>query len=197
MNSRAPLDWHWTEGRYASRAREALEDWELSGGHASPEKARMREGEVYEGHVSISGGEGPQRRWLVVAPGGKAHIHSIDNPADLHCWPLHVVRQGLADGRMAYVDFQPHHPVLQLQRAKEARGLRDCHLGLRGAAVESMVVILEEAVAGGLPYAPYAAGEILALLDRSRYSPSEVGRLVARVEELLARCRPDRPEGIA
>lgn len=185
MTVRPCLDWHWTPGRYASRRRDLLEAWQVTDRASGGGPPRLKEGQVYEGQVSLSGGEGPQRRWLVVAPFGKAHIHSIDDPAELHCWPLSVIHHGLAQGRMAYVEDRPDHPVLKLQRVKEARGLEDCHLGLRGEAVAAMLEILEEAVAAGAAYAPYAASELLALLDRTRYAEEDLAALAARITGLL------------
>ena len=185
MTPRPCLDWHWTPGRYASRRRDLLEEWQVTERHSRREPPRLKEGQVYEGRVSLSGGEGRLHRWLVVAPFGKYHIHSIDDPAELHCWPLSVIHHGLAQGRMAYLGDRPDHPVLKLQRAKEARGLKDCHLGLRGQAVVSMMAILEEAVAAGAAYVPYAASETLALLDRTRYSEDEVAALARRIAGLL------------
>lgn len=124
---------------------------------------RFREGEIYEGGISITGGEGPRRRWIVVAPFGKHYLQSVDTPGDIRCRPLHAATRGLAEGRLALVGFEPEHPVLLLQRLKEHHQINDTHLGLRGENLRKMLHLLDRAAHVGEAYAPFIAGEILSL----------------------------------
>ena len=145
----------------------------------------LREGQVYEGMVSVSGEAGPLHRWIIVSPHGRTHAHSIDIPGELHCLSVATVLNSIENGRLKLVDYDPHHPVLELQRAKEAAGIRDAHLGLHGQSMEKMLGLLEEAVHEHLPYAPFAAGEILSLVNDAFYTHDEIEALTARVTALV------------
>jgi hypothetical protein len=135
---------------------------------------RFEEGQVYEGDVSISGATGPRHRWLVVAPFGRVHFHSIDDPLDLHCLTLDAAAQGVAAGALQLVDSERDHPILLLQREKERRGIHDVHLGLSGENLDAMYALLQEAVSEGASFAAYAAGEIKALLKPELSDPHQV-----------------------
>lgn len=143
------------------------------------------EGDLYEGSVSLSGGDGLFRRWIVVSPFGRIHIHSIDDPLELHCWPISVLTQGLQEGKLRHIGAQPDHPLIRLQRRKEAAGIADAHLGLHGDDMERMFELLEMAAAEGIPYAPYAAGEIIAFTARAPFSDEALSEIRARVHEVL------------
>lgn len=145
----------------------------------------LQEGQILEGTISISGGAGPLRRWIVVAPSGKTHIHSVDNPVELHCWPIHAALTGLENGKLKLIGYEPDHPVLRLQRAKEAIGVTDAHMGLNQASLDKMIDLLERAAMVGEAYTPYAAGEILALMPRALYSEEEVRAIERRVHDIL------------
>jgi len=145
----------------------------------------LKEGQIYEGHVSLSGAEGPMRRWIVVAPFNKTHIHSIDNPIELHCWPTSVIHQGIRTGRLKLLDTDPGHPVVRLQRAKEAFGIKDTHLGLRGESLNKMLGLLGVAVAMGEDYAPYIAGEILALIKSAPHTRARLESVKTQVYQHL------------
>jgi len=147
---------------------------------------QLQEGQMLEGAISLSGEEGPWHRWIVVAPFGKTHIHSIDHPEELHCWPIHVARQGIDSGRLKLTGDAPDHPVLQLQREKEARGIDDTHIAPTEAAVESLVALLEEAVGAGAPFIPYLVGEIRTHLIRSGLSQAQTDALTRRVDAAWA-----------
>jgi len=134
----------------------------------------LEEGQIYEGDVSISGGPGPHRKWLVVAPFGRIHLHSLDDPLELHCLTMDAARSGIANGTLQLVDSAPEHPMLSLQREKERREIHDIHLGLSEPALESMYALLQEAVAENAPYAAHAAGEILALMRPELCQPDRV-----------------------
>lgn len=146
---------------------------------------QLEEGQVYQGTIAPLGGDGPRRRWLVVAPFGKMHLHSIDDPTDLHCMPLTTALQGIADGRLKLVGRDLDHPALQLQRTKEQVNIRDTHLSLYGKALNDMLALLEYAVREEQPYAPYAAGEILALINDAIYTAPQVEAVRQHVHEIL------------
>jgi hypothetical protein len=139
----------------------------------------LQEGEVYEGRISLTGGEGPLHRWLVIAPFGKTHIHSIDDPLDTHCWPASALINGLKEHRARRVDYQPNHPMLRLQRAKEAWDVRDTALGLSGERLHKMLALMKQALVEDRDVALYAAGEIITLLQRTPLS-SEHSKAVER-----------------
>ncbi len=148
----------------------------------------LEEGQLLRGTVSISGGDdGPCATWIVVAPHGKYHIHSIDNPLDLHCWPVYSAVHGLESGSMELLEVEPDHPMVQLQRAKERHGVEDAHLGLQDQMLDRMLLLLEEAVDTSAPYAHFAAGEILALTRRVILSGELRQQLEAQVHLLLNR----------
>lgn len=152
---------------------------------------KLVEGQIYEGPVSAFGGDGPMQRWMVVAPSGKTHCHSISDPLDLHCMPLAIAEQAAAEGRLTLTETDGNHPVIRLQRRKEALGIQDAHLGLRGKNLERMLVLLEQAVSRDEDYASYAAGEVISLLCRQHSEP-EVAMIRARVEEAIARLHAPR-----
>lgn len=150
----------------------------------------LSEGQIYEGDISLSGEIGPFRRWIIIAPFGLLHAHSIDDPYDLHCLPLYPLTKGLESGRLRYVDDLLDHPIVQLQRVKEAMQVRDTHMGIAGVNIERMMAILEDAVAHDRGYAPYAAAEILTLLNDSLCTASEKQRICERVHELMPDAKP-------
>ena len=145
----------------------------------------LGEGQIYQGKVALSGADGPMRRWIVVAPFGKIHAHSIDNPINLHCLPASVIQLGCRQGRLQLVGYEPDHPILRLQRAKESLDIRDSHLGLHSESMDKMLALLEAAVTADEDYALYAAGEILALLKNVAYSAEEVVAIQAKVNTVL------------
>lgn len=147
----------------------------------------IKEGQIYEGSISISGSNGIQRKWIVVAPFGKTHIHSIDDPLDLHCWPAVLIEEGLKNGLIEFVGEEPQHPMVALQRDKEALNIQDSHLGLNNNNVNLMLDMLQSATEFGKPTAPYVAGEILASLDRSNFSEEDRNEIEFMVNEQLTR----------
>lgn len=158
----------------------------------------ISEGQIYEGTVTIAGTpDDTLRRWIVVAPFGKTHIHSLGNPDGLHCWPISVIIGGLQQGTVKLVGEEPHHPILQLQRAKEAHDIVDTHLGLHGERLTKMLTLLRHAVDQNVPYAPQAAAEITALLDRTAHNAEQVAEIEQEVAALLKHWRggahPDTP----
>jgi hypothetical protein len=146
----------------------------------------IQEGHVYEGYVSALGGEGPLARWIVVSPFGKRHAHSIGDPLALHCMPFGILQQQVECGSLIFVASQPDHPVIRLQRVKEAHGLHDTHMGLCGEPLETMIALLQGAVAGAQDYAPYLAGEILSALDRTHHSDEQMEQIAQRVHRILS-----------
>ncbi len=150
----------------------------------------LQEGQIYEGMVSALGGTGPSQHWIIVKPFGKTHAHSIDNPLDLHCMPVAVSHKAIDEGTLRLVETNPDHPVVRLQREKERQHIQDAHLGLHGKDMRKMLDLLEAATAAGEDYAPYAAGEILALLSHSRNTKSEVNDIRERVDVLVNRLNP-------
>ena len=146
----------------------------------------LEEGQIYEGNLSISGGDGPFRRWLVVSPFGKTHIHCIDDPLDLHCWPASLVSPALADGRLRYVGSDPDHPGIQVQRLKEALGIRDAHLSIDERQLERLLDALRTTVSDNAALAPYLAGEILSAAARSALLLDHRATITATVHAILA-----------
>ena len=145
----------------------------------------LQEGQIYEGSISLTGHEGQTRRWIVVAPFGKTHIHAIDNPTDLRCWPAALVEAGVRSGKLNLVETNPQHPVLALQRDKEAHNLQDLHLGFHGDALEKMLALLQEAATADKAYTPYAAGEILEFLKRTALRPERRKRFKDKVQKII------------
>ncbi len=131
----------------------------------------IKEGQIYEGTISLSGSEDEKRRWIVVSPFGKTQIHAIDDPTEPHCWPMSLIQDGLRSGRLKFIETCLTHPVLKLQRAKEAMNIRDIHLGFSEETLNKMLELLEDAAGTGKVYTPYAAGEILEFMTRSTFSP--------------------------
>jgi len=146
----------------------------------------LKEGQIYQGNISLTGGSGEEtQNWIVVAPFDKMHIHSIDDPLELHCWPIFSAQKGLEEGHLKLITTDIHHPVVLLQHAKEALDIPDTHMGLHGESLRKMFELLEQAVATGKPYAPFAAGEILALTDRTQHSDNEVAAIREQVNKHL------------
>lgn len=146
----------------------------------------LEEGQIYEGNLSISGGDGPFRRWLVVAPFGKIHIHCVDDPLDLHCWPASLLEPGIVSGRLRYVGTQPDHPGVRVQRVKESLGIRDVHLSINERQLERLLDALRTAVDEERDYAPYLAGEILSAITRSALLLERLPGITATVRAILA-----------
>ena len=145
----------------------------------------IKEGQIYEGTISLSGSDDVKRRWIVVSPFGKTHIHSIDNPAELHCWPLSLIHEGLRNGKLRLIETSMNHPILLLQREKETYGIRDTHLGLEGDSLEKMFTLLQDAAESGKPYTLYAAGEIMEFIKRSAPATEHYSESQARVSHIL------------
>lgn len=144
------------------------------------------EGQIYKGNISMSGGDdGPTRSWIVVSPFNKTHIHSIDEPLNLHCWPLFSAQKGLEGGYLKLIKTDKNHPVILLQRAKEEFNVSDVHLGLKGQSLINMFRLLEHAVETSQPYAVYAAGEILTFTQSAYHTDKEVTDIMNRVDENL------------
>lgn len=145
----------------------------------------LEEGQIYEGTLSISGGDGPFRRWLVVSPFGKTHIHCIDDPLDLHCWPASLIEPGIESGRLRYVGKEPEHPGVRVQRLKEALGVRDVHLSIDDRQLERLLDALRSAVTAEADYASYLAGEILSAAARSALLLERHAAISAAVHAIL------------
>lgn len=146
----------------------------------------LEEGQIYEGNLSISGGDGPFRRWLVVAPFGKIHIHCVDDPLDLHCWPASLLEPGIDSGRLRYVGMEPDHPGIRVQRLKENLDIRDAHLSIDARQLERLLDALRAAVDEEQDYAPYLAGEILSAATRSALLLDRWPAISATVTAILA-----------
>ena len=146
---------------------------------------QLEEGQIYEGGISISGGDGPFRRWLVVSPFGKVHIHSVDDPLELHCWPATLVESGIESGRLRYVGGALDHPALAVQRIKERLGVRDAHLSISQHSLERLLDALRTATDAGEQYALYLAGEILSAVSRSAFLINQREQLSATVYAVL------------
>ena len=58
-------------------------------------------------------------------------------------------------------------------------------MGLHDKSLNKMFLLLEQAVANGLSYAPYAAGEILAFIDRANHSKKQVENIKNKVKQHL------------
>jgi hypothetical protein len=148
---------------------------------------KFREGQIFKGNITLSGGNnGPTRTWIVVSPFNKTHIHSIDDPLDLHCWPLFSAQKGIEGGYLELIETNINHPVMQLQRDKEKFDINDVHMGLHGESLNKMFQLLERAVTKGLSYAPYAAGEILAFIDRANHSNKQAEYIKNQVDKHLS-----------
>ncbi|MBI5042190.1 MAG: hypothetical protein HZB57_13595 [Gammaproteobacteria bacterium] len=146
---------------------------------------QLEEGQVYEGGISLSGGDGPFRRWLVVSPFGKTHIHCVDDPLALHCWPATLVQSGIESGRLRYVDKRPDHPAIQVQRLKEKLGVHDAHLSISEQTLERLLDALRTAVNAGEAYASYLAGEILSAVSHSALLINRCEQITATVHAVL------------
>lgn len=144
------------------------------------------EGQIYRGNISLSGGnDGPTQSWIIISPFEKIHIHSIDDPLDLHCWPLFPAQKGLEGGYLKLIETNIQHPVMCLQRAKEKLGISDIHMGLQGESLGRMFELLGQAVATSQPYALYAAGEILAFMGHANHSKKEMANIKEQVNKHL------------
>lgn len=147
----------------------------------------LQEGQIYKGGISLMGDEGPYRSWLVVAPFGNLHIHSIDDPLDLHCWPAIAAEKGLANNRLKLVGAQPDHPVISLQRLKERHDIRDIDLGLSNENLDKMLRLLEQLLDDSSALAAYAAGEVMAMLRRSAFSVEHIASVEQQITSRLGR----------
>jgi len=147
---------------------------------------KFSEGQIFKGNITMSGGDdGPTRSWIVISPFNKTHIHSIDDPLDLHCWPLFSAQKGIEGGYLELIETDIEHPVIQLQRDKEKFDIHDVHMGLHGESLNKMIQLLEQAVANGLSYAPYVAGEILAFIDSANHSKKQTEAIKNLVNQHL------------
>lgn len=145
----------------------------------------LEEGQIYEGSVSLMGDEGPLRTWLVIAPFGKLHIHSIDDPMDLHCWPAATLHMGEVAARVRLIGKDPDHPVIRLQRYKEALDIRDSDLGLADDNLDKMLKLVDHLFDEESEIAPYAAGEVLELTRRASLPQQHVESIEKRMTERL------------
>lgn len=151
----------------------------------------FEEGQIYEGSVSLMGEDGPLRHWLVIAPFGRLHIHSIDDPLELHCWPAATLEMGMTGGRVSLVGSQPDHPVIRLQRLKESMDIRDSDLGLSNENLHRMLRLLHRLLDERSELAPYAAGEVFALMRRSPIPSSHVKSIERHVLSMLKNYWPE------
>lgn len=156
----------------------------------------LEEGQIYEGTLSISGGDGPFRRWLVVSPFGKTHIHCIDDPLDLHCWPAGLVEPAIESGRLRYVGKAPEHPGVRVQRIKEALGVRDVHLSINEHQLDRLLAALRRAVVNEADSAPFLAGEILSAAARSALLLDRHELIAATVHGILENREVTTPLGV-
>lgn len=145
----------------------------------------LQEGQVYEGGISLSGGDGPFHRWIVVSPFGKTHIHSIDDPLNQHCWPATLIVQGIRSGRLRQTGYEPEHPAVLLQRVKESFGLRDTHLSLTDKTINGMIELIQDAAHKGMNYTPYAVGELFAHMKMTAISQSRADAITQGVNGIL------------
>jgi len=121
----------------------------------------------------------------VVSPFNKTHIYSIDDPLDLHCWPLFSAQKGIEGGYLKLLSTDIEHPAVLLQRAKERFGVSDVHLGLKGKALSKMFELLEHAVTTSQPYAAHAIGEILSSIESTYHTREEIKDIKWRVNKYL------------
>ncbi|MCG6938720.1 MAG: hypothetical protein LJE83_11210 [Gammaproteobacteria bacterium] len=146
----------------------------------------FKEGQIYKGNITISGGDhGPARNWIISPPFNKTRLMSIDDPLDLHCWPIDAARKGIQGDYLKLVYTDIDHPAVHLQRYKEKLGISDIHLGLYGEHLNKMTELLRLAAGEGRPYAPFVAGEILAFIKRALHSKEDVTAIRRRVNEHL------------
>lgn len=145
----------------------------------------FEEGMIFEGEIGAFGLPSELTRWITVAPFDKSELHSISDPYELHCMPVVIASRAISDGQLTYVATDPCHPVVRLQRVKEFLDVRDTHLGAAGGNIEKMLDLLDEAVRLGENYAPYAAGEILAMLKKTPAGFSDTHGVAQRVSGLM------------
>lgn len=145
----------------------------------------LEEGQIYQGSVSLMGEEGPLRHWLVIAPFGKLHIHSIDDPLELHCWPAATLEMGMASERVRLVGKDTDHPVIRLQRLKEKMEIRDSDLGLSNENLHRMLQLLRQLFEEHSELAPYAAGEVFALMRRSPIPSPHIKSIERHIVSML------------
>ena len=144
----------------------------------------FKEGQIYRGDITLSGeGEGKTRDWIIISPFNKTHMHSINKPLKLHCWPLFAAQKGIEAGRLELIETDLQHPVVHLQREKEKLGIADIHMGLHGEPLEHMINLLGKATRENKSFAPYVAGEILAFMDRALHSKKEEKAIKKLVKE--------------
>lgn len=127
------------------------------------------EGQIYAGEIGSFGGEDSYQHWIVVAPFGKTYLQTTDEPMNVHFMPIHIARIAIDSEQFHLVAANSAHPIVRLQRAKEAHNIRDTHMGCCGDNLNQMLSLLNRAVAEDADFAPYAAGEILAMLKSARY----------------------------
>lgn len=145
----------------------------------------LTEGQIFEGEIGSFGHEAPRQQWIVVSSFGKLGLHAISDPLDHHFMSPTVARMAIAGGKLIYSATNLDHPVVKLQREKEARQIRDTHMSVSKTAFGQVMALLEDAVADRRDYAPYLAGEFLAMLERARHRYSDTAPLVARVNMLV------------
>lgn len=145
----------------------------------------LMEGQIFEGEVGSFGHEAPRQRWIVVSSFGKLGLHAISDPLEHHFMSLTVAKSAVDHGTLVYAATEMDHPVIKLQRAKEARQIRDTHMSVSKTAFDQMMTLLEDVIVDRRDYAPYLAGEILAMLERARYRYTDTAPLVARVNMLV------------
>lgn len=146
----------------------------------------LMEGQVFEGEVGSFGAEAPLQQWIVVSPFGKTCLHSITDSLEHRFMALATAQNAIEQGRLRYRSFDQDHPVVHLQRRKEQRDVRDTHMSADKLAVARMMALLDEAIKEGQDYAPFLAGEVLAMLERARYRYGDTAPLVEQVHSLFA-----------
>lgn len=146
---------------------------------------RFAEGMIFEGEVGAFGWPSALTRWITVAPFNKPELRSISDPLDLHAMPVVIASRAIALGQLIHIMTDSRHPLLELQRAKETLRIHDTHLGIVGNNLQQMLGLLETAVHYSTGYADYAAGEILAMLQRTALGASEFPQIVQRVNDLV------------
>lgn len=144
------------------------------------------EGQIYAGEIGSFGGEDIYQHWIVIAPFGKTYLQSADEPMNVHFMPIHIAHMAIDSNQFRLIATNPHHPIICLQRAKEARNIRDTHMGCCGDNLNQMLALLNRAVADGADFAPYVAGEILAMLKSARYRFRDTTALEKQVQEIFA-----------
>jgi len=151
------------------------------------------EGQIYAGEIGSFGGEDSYQHWIVIAPFGKTYLQTADDPLSVHFMPIHIAHMAIDSGQFHLVEMNSLHPIVRLQRAKEARTIRDTHMGCCGDNLNQMVSLLNRAVSDNIDFAPYLAGEILAMLKSARYRFRDTTTLEKQVQDMFSRV----PSGFA